>query len=861
MEKYTISTGKSRKDVSWKVREVTWDQLTARLGKVLRTSETMAEYFAMDKDHQGAAKDTGGFVGGPVCQDGPEAGRRKAGSVPQRSLVTLDADSVPEGTDIPSVIERTLPGTAFYAYTTHSHTPDAPRWRVIIPLARTVTADEYGPIVRRLCERAGMSLFDRTCVQPERLMYWPSCPADGEPDSADIEGDPLDPDNVLASYLYWHDAAEWPQFPGEYDVPKARKGGRAEDPTKKDNIVGTFCRAYDIHQAIAAFLPTVYRRNEHDPNRYTYTAGHTSNGFVVYDGGKFAYSNHGTDPVSGMMVNAFDLVRVHLFGSYDTDPDRPANRQPSWERMEDLVQTDEGCRRQRARDVARKNADAFGDADPSEGPEKSRSASEAKKQAKNEGSTKGPVEGPKSWMEEMTSELIWDKKGLADSLVNVSLILENDPRLKGRIQENEFSLQTGVAGRLPFPGAPEPDETWNMGKHVPGLRVWLEQEYRSFKKENVTDAIINVAQVHSYHPVRRYLQSLRWDGKARVEDAFIRHLGANDNRLNREACRKWFVAAVARVMNPGCKWDYVPVLSGPEGIGKSTFLRTIGKEWYMDSLISIEGLDGMQQLRGQWIVEIPEMTAMKKSNVDQWKSYLNRQVDTYRPSYGTDTISVPRQCVFVITTNEKTFMLGDTGNRRLWPIDMPDKLPAWTSAKQTALEEEVDQLWAEAFALWKAGTEPLYLTPADEMEMRGRQRERNEAMSDPRRGIIDEWLDRPIPFNWHKEWSLEQRERWTREGPAGLDTPTVPHEYTCATEILVACLGIPRGKASKWDAIAVCQILRSLGWEEDESMRKSRFDKFAGRQRWFRRPAQNEPADHLRDLTKMDDDDDIKDLF
>ena len=837
---FLISIGKSRKDIEWKLYQITWDELCKKLETPVRTKETMAEYFRMSKDRQSDVKDVGGFVGGDIAQDGPDKGRRKAGNVQWRSLVTLDADNVPEDVDFPALVEKALPGIAFVCYTTHSHTPNAQRWRVIIPLDyEGCKADEYPAIARRICEKIGMEYFDRTTCQPERLMFWPSCPCDAEPGYVRVDGECLAGRELLKTYVDWRDATEWPQFPGEtWDASKARRGGKAEDPTKKDNIVGVFCRAYNIHQAIRRFLPTVYKQDEHDPNRYTYTAGHTSKGLVVYDDGRFCYSNHSTDPICGQMVNAFDLVRIHLFGSYDNDPERPANRQPSWDMMAGIINEDDRCREQIARDLAQKNADDFGDIETDDEPGKNPDAPESKK-------------GPKDWMVEKKDLIKFDKKGkeMEDCMSNVVLILENDPRIKDHFSRNLFSVRTGVTAPLPWSGAPRVGDAWDRDNDQPGLKLWLERQYRTFKTEVIRDAVIYIANKHAFHPVRDYLDQLKWDGKPRLETALIRHLGVRDNRLNREVTRKFFVAAVARIYSPGCKFDYALALSGKEGIGKSSFCKIMGGPWHTDSVANIETKDGQEQLRGVWIVEMAELDALKKANNEKWKQFIACAVDRYRRSYGTDSAEYPRQCVFIITTNEMNFLLGDTGNRRIWIVDYPvDYNDPWNAGKTKALVLERDQLWAEAVAIYNSRKENLYLDPADEMAMRERQLERNEATDDPRRGMIEQWLSRPIPLNYHN-MTIEERQFWTRDENAYL-TDMKPREHTCPMEIATVLLGMQQGRVSSWDSKAIRQILNTLGWTEDTSMGYSRFDKVYGRQRWFTRPVTELMVEKAKEATR-----------
>ena len=304
-----ITTGKSRRDTKWKAEDIGWAELCSRLGSPVRTRETCREYRAMSREQQGAVKDIGGFVGGRLYGQ-----RRCREAVADRCLVTLDADNAKPDTwdDVAAVWEG-----AMCCYSTHSSTPEKPRLRFVIPLNRAVTPEEYPAIARKLASRIGLETMDSSTYDVSRLMYWPSCPMDGVPFFGVLEGEPIDADAVLREYGLgeaWRDTTLWPLGKGEQEivVTESRRQG---DPEEKPGMVGLFCRAYDIPAAIDTFLPDVYEPA--GEGRYTYRAGSTVGGAVLYDGGRFLYSHHGTDPCGGRLVNAFDLVRIHKFRELD----------------------------------------------------------------------------------------------------------------------------------------------------------------------------------------------------------------------------------------------------------------------------------------------------------------------------------------------------------------------------------------------------------------------------------------------------------------------------------------------------------------------------------------------------------------
>ena len=264
--------------------------------------ETVEEYKKMGKNQQDDIKDVGGFVGGHLKE-----GRRKSGMVLCRSMLTLDMDYGTAG--IAEELEM-LFGYQMCIYSTHKHTPDEPRFRLIIPLSREVSEEEYPAVGRMVAKEIGIDMFDDTTYQPQRLMYWPSVSMNGEFVFKELEGDILNPDDYLAMYDDWHDISTHPTSSRQSGAIK-KDAKTQEDPLEKAGIVGAFCRTYGIRNAIDKFLKDVYEPSVMEDG-YDYILSDSSAGVTIYDE-KFSYSFHATDPACGMLLNAFDVVRVHLF--------------------------------------------------------------------------------------------------------------------------------------------------------------------------------------------------------------------------------------------------------------------------------------------------------------------------------------------------------------------------------------------------------------------------------------------------------------------------------------------------------------------------------------------------------------------
>ena len=238
----------------------------------------------LPKAQQDRIKDIGGFVGGHLAE-----GRRKNDSVTARQILTLDLDFPPA--DFWNVLMDNLDiDSALAVYSTHKHSPGSARYRLVMPLDRTVTSDEYEAIARKIAEKIGMDFFDDSTFQPARLMFWPSHSRDIEPFFQYYDAPFLSADAVLAEYPDWADTSFWPESSRLAGI-RRRQADKQGDPLEKKGIVGAFCRTYTVSGAISKFLPDIYVPTM-KPDRYTYAAGSAAAGLVVYDGDAFAYSNH-----------------------------------------------------------------------------------------------------------------------------------------------------------------------------------------------------------------------------------------------------------------------------------------------------------------------------------------------------------------------------------------------------------------------------------------------------------------------------------------------------------------------------------------------------------------------------------------
>ena len=775
MRDLKIAYGDSRKSKFWSNKTITFEKLCERLKTPIRTSESSVEYQTFPKAKRDVIKDKGGFVAGHLKDN-----RRKVDHVDCRSMVVYDLDfATPE-------FVRDIKNKIKYkgcVYSTHSHMPDKPRVRVILPTGRDMTPDEHNAVARFIAQELGiLDMVDACSFEPHQLMYWPSCPSDGEYLYVELDGEIVDPDKVLSVHPNWTDCSLLPTTPKE-STAKKPEGTKQKDPLAKEGAVGLFCRLYTIADAIDAFLADVYEPVANMSGRYTYIAGESTAGLVLYENGTFAYSHHATDPAFGKLVNAFDLVRIHKFPDVD--------QKQSFKNMADFVMNLPEIKILAAKERMAKAVEDFDDDED-------------------------------AWL----SQLAYDKSGvLVNSLHNIRLIMENDPELKG-IVFNELADGMEIKGEVPWK---HPARFWRDADDAQ-LISYIDDRYGTFSQRNYQIGVTKVSDDRSYHPIREYFDSLpEWDGVVRAESIFIDYLGAQDNDYVKAATRKTLCAAYKRVLEPGIKFDFCPVLNGPQGIGKSTVIAKLGMQWYSDSLSLSDMNDktAAEKLQGFWILEIGELAGMKKADIDKVKAFISRQDDKYRASFGRRVTPHPRQCIFIGTTNSENGYLRDiTGNRRFWNI----KVTGISNRHPWEMTQDlVDQIWAEVKMV--SEKENLYLPP--ELENYAKQ-EQNSAMEiDEREGLVAEYLDTLLPENWDSMDAFDRKNYFRDKDDPTTPEGTVLRETVSNMEIWCECFGRQKEELRPSDSYAITALMMRMShWERTNERPRL---KIYGQQRIYRR--------------------------
>ena len=588
------------------------------------------------------------------------------------------------------------------------------------------------------------------------------------------DGTELDPDEYLSRYDDWHDASTWPVSSRQSEVVQHSIAQQA-DPLTKPGVVGAFCRAYTVEEAIDTFLSDVYALSAMN-GRYDYIPADSSAGVITYDG-KFAYSHHATDPVCGRLLNAFDLVRLHRFRDLDDKcaPDTAPSKLPSFQAMSDFALKDEKV--------------------------KAVFAEERKAQANGEFSD-----------EDWQKALELDKAGkVKNTLQNLTVILMNDPLLKPLVF-NQLLDGMEIKGDVPWR---HPSKFWRDADDAQ-LISYVDSQYGTFSARNYDIAVAKVTDDRSYHPIREFIENLpEWDKIPRVDTLLIDYLGADDNEYVRAVTRKTRCAAIKRVLYPGCKFDSMLVLNGPQGVGKSTLIAKLAGEWFSDSLNLSDTKDktAAEKLQGYWILEIGELAGLKKAEVETLRSFLSRQNDIYRAAFGKRATPHLRQCVFFGTTNAESGYLRDTtGNRRFWPVKTPG---TGTKHSWDLTPETICQIWAETLVYVKQG-EKLYLSAELEALSKAEQREAME--SDEREGLVRLYLDMLLPEEWDSMDIFERRNFLTGSDFGDTKKPgTVKRTQVSNMEIWCECFGKERASIRRTDSNELTAILARLGWKRLDS--------------------------------------------
>lgn len=775
MRKLKIAYGSSCFAKKWTNKIISFDELCEQFRNPVRTAETTEEYPKLPKAERDRIKDIGGIVPAEL-----QGGRRKNKNVICCSMIKLDGDKVKP--DFLGQFELLNPYAAV-VYSTHSHTPESPRLRIFVPTTRDMTPEETVAVTRFFADSLGIDQFDECSYLPHQLMYKLSAPSNGEYIFQKYDGKWLDPDEILSAHPNWRDITTLPTSSRESSV-RTNVISKQKDPLEKGGVVGAFCSAFDIHQAVSTFLAEVYEPSAID-GRYQLKDTDSVAGVVVYED-KWAFSHHASDPAYGQLLNVFDLVRVHKFGDLD--------EKLSYKCMADFalslnavkIQLDEERRSQAVVDFETEDWRTL-----------------LKYQ-------------PRSSM-------------LENSVWNEMLILNNDPDF-ANFAYNELANRVQVTGEVPWERPPD-NKFWREADTAQ-LKALMDIRYAAFSSRNHDVCFTKVTDDRRFHPIRNYLDNLpAWDGVPRVETLLVRCLQADDTDYVRAVTRKTLAAAVARIYKPGTKFDSVLVFDGVQGIGKITLFKDlVGDEFYSEtlSLTDMDDKSGAEKLQGFWVVEIGELAGMKKADIEKVKAFLSTSDDKYRPSYGKTVESHTRQCIIIGSVNgERGYLRDITGNRRFWIVKarQEEQVKKWSFSNN-----ERDQIWAEAKHIWK-NSEKLYLE--GELVRTAELVQREAMESDERQGLVEDYLNLLVPENWDS-MDIYKRREFIRD----TNDPTRPkgailRDYVSNPEIWSECFGRRADELKPTDSYALAAIMmRVSGWERSNERRQIAN---YGRQRVYKR--------------------------
>ncbi|MDE5861679.1 MAG: toprim domain-containing protein [Ruminococcus sp.] len=390
-----------------------------------------------------------------------------------------------------------------------------------------------------------------------------------------------------------------------------------------------------------------------------------------------------------------------------------------------------------------------------------------------------------------------------NTMQNLEIIFLNDPNYSGKIEFNELS-QMRTFDRKEWK-----DVTDNR------IKLHLEKEYSLVTSINGINQVCSIiADDNSYHPIKEYLNSIQWDGKPRLKSVFTDFLGAKDNIYTQSVAVITFVGAVARVFDPGVKFDTCTVLVGKQGTGKSKFISKIAvnPEWFTDGVTTFDGKDFYESIQGKWIIELGEGTAFQKSIKERSKQAIASQQDFYRRPYGRNPEQRPRQCVFLGTTNNYDFLKDETGDRRYYPIDV-NITNATKNIDKDLISEYIAQLWAEAVHLYRNG-QGIYIQDSQVLAL-AEQEQRKHFDESPLQSDIFNFLEIPITSDWYT-LSLEERRSHIKRCQEG-DTSAGAYrrDRISIKEIVCEWFGYELNQPiERKRSLEIARTLTALGWNK-----------------------------------------------
>lgn len=750
----SIATAPKRNSRHWEQGEIEWG--------------TILEWL----DEPGDVKESGNYLLGTLKKtpvkhrvDATKAClgyHRRKDAVVSRSAITLDVD-YPEKDFLDRV--QLVGEYAAIVHTTFSSAPDQLRYRVIIPTDREMAPDEYILCSTTVMKQLGEEQFDAGSAQPERYMFRPAAQQEDWFGSWVVDGPLAVVDTLLEESEEFQD-----DLSGK---PMPTFGREKRDPFTLGGAIGAFNRAYqDLQMLIEEYELPYEPAGE---NRWHLVGARSQAGMGLAAEG-IIYSHHANDPAYGQACTAFDLVRLHLYGHLDEEaaPGTKVGDLPSQQAMMDLAGEDVLVRQEMAKtdfdDIIAANDFAKDEI----------TAADLKLQV-----TRRNSDGQ-----------------MKDTIGNWDLLMNGDPVFRS-LYFNELTMSVETEGPLPWRSDLRiaKDPVFGEADRVE-MQQYIEREYK-FRpgRDHLNGMVLAVANRRPIHPIRDYLEELEWDGVERLEECLP---GVAPTPYTRLVARKSLVAAVARIYEPGCKWDHTLILFGSEGLGKSFWINRMSKG-YTATMGRIGDKDTLLTAQRTWILTSDEGYSLRKSDADATKEFLTRQEDVFRMPYDREARAHPRHFVIWGTTNDEVFLRQQEGNRRYLIVRCEEAVDfdAFT-------DRVVDQIWAEAVHLYHEG-EVLFFS--DEESRLAAENRELFIEEDSLAGVLHEYLSQKVPRNWNQmhpdqriSWMFNRMDGLVAEGDSDI-------EHVCTVQLWAEALRKPIGDQRRADLLEIGKSLRRLGWE------------------------------------------------
>lgn len=764
MRELNFATAKNGRTKEWRHRTLSISRIFNYLQRDRKIKLSTKEFHALSTDEKAKIKNgNAAFIGGFF------EGRRTSVNMRTRSIIALDIDKKFPGDLYEFLKEKDL--YPFYIYESISSTPKHQKYRVLFFLSEDIDANYYEPVARRIAKNLGIIDFvDHTCYRKTQLMYAPVFCRDAKGLNefyGRLDAPFLNVNEILSTFKNIGNPTEWDSARDEKAL-KVQNSMTLVDPRTKAGLIGAFCEYVgDLHKAITLYnLP--YEQTGED--RYSYTGGSSSNGFVIYDDGQWGYSNHESDPAAtGHDLNAFDLVRIHLFSDRDReDGYKDQTRAPSFKALNELLTNDnnfmEFYAQRKTSEILDSIQDDFADVfESSENEDESddvttKTTKRSKRRIKINGKTykKDPTKdkdlGAKLRNFEKSLIRSSENGSPVNNKTNVYRAISKHPLLEDRILFDTFTRRASFVGRRPWPRT-EKGDFWNENDDFM-LSVFLEKHDLKVATDVVSKATAQVSQEqkHQFNSLANFFtyQLPEWDGTERIATLFHDAFNAEKNDINATIAKKTLLGGLERALSDeATEVKAIPVLQGPQSVGKSSFWRllAIERDWFNDSKIEIGSKDGLSILAGSFIVEFAEFASIKKADRDEVKSYLSSSVDKYRPAYARSEKTFVRHNIFVGSVNDEEFLTDTTGNVRYKVVKTPGDATGAARMFNLMTKEYILQLWAEAMTLRANGESHLYTADED------KETERIAAVH-TKTGSFDELIEAFVVAKKPKDWAM-----------------------------------------------------------------------------------------------------------